>query len=363
MFSLRNLLTGFPRFGGRTSSAALREVTPAALFRRTLARERARTDRTGQGFSLVNFSPRDSESAEATMRRLALILQRRLRFSDEVGWLDQERLAALLPCTPASGAWKVADDVCAAFPADSYPPHCTVYCYPNDDRNERAAAGRHRVVLQNGDDRPVESLEMLFCRGLPGWKRALDIVGSGVGLAILLPLLALVGVAVKLGSPGPVFFRQWRSGLGGKPFRMLKFRSMTADAERRQRELLSLNQQDGPAFKIRNDPRVTRLGRLLRRTSIDELPQLWNVLRGDMSLVGPRPLPCHETAGCANWHRERLHVTPGLTCIWQVRGRSQVGFDDWMRMDIRYVRSQSLLADLSLLVRTVPAVVLCKGAH
>ena len=361
--SLRSLLVGFQHFGRRSGGAALREVTPAALFRRTLARERARTDRTGQGFSLVIFAPRDSDSAESTVRRLALILQRRLRYSDEAGWLDHERLGALLPCTPAGGAWKVADDVCAAFPADLDPPHCTVYCYPNDYRHDRPPADRHGVVLPNGEDRPVESLEVLFCRGLPGWKRALDVLGAVLGLAILAPLLALVALAVKRSSPGPVFFRQWRSGLGGKPFCMLKFRSMTRDAEQRQRDLLALNEQDGPAFKIRNDPRVTWLGRLLRHTSVDELPQLWNVLRGEMSLVGPRPLPCHETERCVGWHRERLQVTPGLTCIWQVQGRSQVGFDEWMRMDIRYVRSQSLLADLNLLVKTVPAVVLCKGAH
>jgi lipopolysaccharide/colanic/teichoic acid biosynthesis glycosyltransferase len=125
---------------------------------------------------------------------------------------------------------------------------------------------------------------------------------------------------------------------------------------------MTMNEQDGPAFKIKNDPRITRVGRLIRSTSIDELPQLWNVLRGDMSLVGPRPLPCNETESCHGWLRQRLDVTPGLTCIWQVRGRSKVSFADWVRMDVQYIRSRSLGGDVKLLLQTVPAVVSRKGA-
>jgi lipopolysaccharide/colanic/teichoic acid biosynthesis glycosyltransferase len=136
---------------------------------------------------------------------------------------------------------------------------------------------------------------------------------------------------------------------------------MVLDAEVRKRELLALNEQDGPAFKVQADPRVTRIGRLLRAASIDELPQLWNVLRGEMSLVGPRPLPCAETEGCRGWQLRRLDVTPGVTCIWQVRGRSRVSFAEWMRMDIRYIGSRSLWGDLKLLLHTVPALLLRKG--
>lgn len=142
---------------------------------------------------------------------------------------------------------------------------------------------------------------------------------------------------------------------------MYKFRTMVVDAEARKAELLALSEQDGPAFKLTHDPRVTPLGRLLRKLSLDELPQLWNVLRGDMSLVGPRPLPCHESAGCQGWERRRLEVTPGLTCTWQVRGRSAVSFEDWVRMDVQYIRSRTLWHDLRLIAETVPAVLLGKG--
>ena len=176
-----------------------------------------------------------------------------------------------------------------------------------------------------------------------------------------MPLFALVAAAIRLTSPGPVIFRQWRTGRGGVPFRMNKFRTMVVDAEARKVDLMARNEQDGPAFKVRNDPRITPIGRFLRRTSLDELPQLLNVLRGDMSLVGPRPLPCDETRACETWHRQRLDVTPGLTCIWQVRGRSQVSFADWVRMDVQYIRSRSLAQDLKLLLLTMPAVVGGKG--
>jgi lipopolysaccharide/colanic/teichoic acid biosynthesis glycosyltransferase len=143
---------------------------------------------------------------------------------------------------------------------------------------------------------------------------------------------------------------------------MFKFRTMVVGAEELKQDLLALNEQDGPAFKITHDPRGTRIGRFLRCTTIDELPQLWNVLRGDMSLVGPRPLPCAESDACLPWQRRRLHVTPGMTCIWQVSGRSQVSFAEWVRMDLRYIRSLTLGHDLKLLAQTVPAVILRKGA-
>ena len=172
----------------------------------------------------------------------------------------------------------------------------------------------------------------------------------------LLPAAVVFLTAVVVTVP---LFR--RAGLGGRPFTILKFRTMTADAEVQKAALRPLSERDGPAFKLSRDPRVTAVGRILRQTSIDELPQLWNVLRGEMSLVGPRPLPLDESDECARWQRHRLDVTPGLTCIWQVHGRSTVTFDEWMRMDMQYIESRSFWQDVKILAMTVPAVLLKRG--
>jgi lipopolysaccharide/colanic/teichoic acid biosynthesis glycosyltransferase len=213
------------------------------------------------------------------------------------------------------------------------------------------------------EDGLANGMETLFVRPMPRWKRILDVLGAVIGLVVLSPLMAAVAVGVKLTSPGPILFRQVRTGLGGEPFEILKFRTMSTSADSRKAEVLHLNEQDGPAFKIKNDPRVTKLGKFLRRSSIDELPQLWNVLRGEMTLVGPRPLPIEESAASQPWHLRRLDVAPGLTCIWQVQGRSQVTFNEWMRMDLRYVSNRTLWQDLRLLVRTVWVVIIRRGAH
>ena len=193
-------------------------------------------------------------------------------------------------------------------------------------------------------------------------KRLIDILGSAAALVLTGPLLALAALAIRLDSEGPVFFRQVRCGLNGRRFEMLKLRTMCADAESRKVELLHLNEMDGPVFKIHDDPRVTRVGRFLRRWSLDELPQLWNVLRGDMSLVGPRPPTPDEVAKYEPTERRRLSMRPGITCLWQVSGRNQIGFSEWMKLDLLYIDSWSLLNDLRLLLRTLPAVLLRRGA-
>jgi len=194
-------------------------------------------------------------------------------------------------------------------------------------------------------------------------KRPFDVVSSLVGLLLLSPVFLVLAIVVKLDSPGSVFFRQQRVGKNGATFDFYKFRSMVQEAEELKKRLLHLNEVDGPAFKISDDPRVTRIGKFMRRTSIDELPQLWNVLRGDMSLVGPRPpLPC-EVEHYEGWQREKLLVVPGITCLWQISGRSHIGFTEWMRLDIEYIRKQSLGLDLKILARTLPAVVSRRGAY
>ena len=194
-------------------------------------------------------------------------------------------------------------------------------------------------------------------------KRALDVAGASAAIVLLLPVLAVVAVAIKLDSRGPLFFAQVRLGKDGRPFRFYKFRSMTAAAPELRANLAAANEAAGPVFKIRRDPRMTKVGRFLRKASLDELPQLWHVLCGQMSLVGPRPPIPEEVEHYEPWQTERLAVKPGLTCIWQVKGRSDLSFDEWVRLDIEYVRKQSLWLDVKLLLLTVPAVITGRGAY
>lgn len=194
-------------------------------------------------------------------------------------------------------------------------------------------------------------------------KRALDILGAAVGLLLFLPFFPLVALGIKLNSRGPILYKSIRLGQDGRPFVFYKFRSMVDGAHESRNFLLHLNEVEGPVFKIARDPRVTLTGRILRRTSIDEIPQLFNVLRGDMTLVGPRPPIPEEVEKYEPWQRRRLDVKPGLTCLWQISGRSKLGFDEWMRLDIQYIRNQSFLLDLKILLRTLPAVISREGAY
>lgn len=194
-------------------------------------------------------------------------------------------------------------------------------------------------------------------------KRLLDVALAMFGLVATLPIWLGIVLAIRLDSPGPAIFMQQRVGLHGRRFRFYKFRSMYVDAEQRLAEVQAHNEIDGPVFKMRNDPRVSRVGAFLRRTSLDELPQLINVLMGDMSLVGPRPPLPREVEKYRPSDLVRLSVKPGLTCLWQIRGRSNVGFDQWMAYDREYVRNMSFWLDLQILLRTVWVVISCRGAY
>lgn len=195
-------------------------------------------------------------------------------------------------------------------------------------------------------------------------KRLLDMVGSAVLMLVLGPVFIGIALAIRLDSPGPIFFKQVRVGRYGQYFSMWKFRSMYIDAEARKQALMAQNEMAGGViFKMRNDPRITRIGRFIRRASIDELPQLWNVFKGEMSLVGPRPALPSEVNQYSLAERRRLEVIPGITCIWQVSGRSDIPFDKQVHLDVEYIESQSVWLDIRLLLLTIPAVVLGKGAY
>lgn len=183
-------------------------------------------------------------------------------------------------------------------------------------------------------------------------KRAIDVLGSLIGLVLLSPILIAVGVAIKIDSKGPIVYSQTRVGRNGNHFKMYKFRSMVINADELLERLRDKNEMDGPMFKIKEDPRITKVGKFIRNTSIDELPQLINVLKGDMSLVGPRPSLPKEVDQFDPWMLERLVVRPGLTCFWQISGRNNISFRDWMEMDVKYVRERSTLVDLKLIFKT-----------
>jgi len=193
-------------------------------------------------------------------------------------------------------------------------------------------------------------------------KRAMDVSFSIMGIILFLPLMIPLAILIKLESRGGIFFKQIRVGKDRRHFYCYKFRSMVQEAEELKEDISYLNEAEGPMFKIKDDPRITKLGRFLRRSSLDELPQLFNVLKGDMSIVGPRPQIPSEVERYLPWHYRRLEVTPGITCLWQVSGRSSIGFDEWMRLDMEYVKMRSFLFDIKVLLMTLPAIVERRGA-
>jgi len=222
------------------------------------------------------------------------------------------------------------------------------------------------AAIEDIEGVPVVSLpSMSFSRTVRVLKRTFDIVAAGAGLLALTPVLAVAAIAIRLDTRGPVFFKQARHGRGGKTFRIVKFRTMVADAEAKRFELAHLNTMEGggPLFKIADDPRITRVGAFLRKWSIDELPQLWNVVRGEMSLVGPRPFVIHESEQITGWASRRLETTPGITGLWQVLGRNDIPFEEMVKLDYVYVTNWSLWWDIKILVQTLPVVLNRRGAY
>ena len=335
-----------------------------AEFRLAAQCERMRVDRNGSVVSLLLMRTGESDGDQSPEDHLESLLEGRLRLTDTPGRLKDGRIAILLPDTSVDGAWKVAEDISECFSPGPSRPECDVRVYPASGRD----GGFDRIAQRSDNDRGSGSGnsrdvgdDLLLAQPIPLWKRAIDIFGGFAGLLGSSPIIAVAAVGIKLTSSGPVLFKQEREGLGGRLFTMYKLRTMTVDAEERLADLRAHSHQDGPAFKMKCDPRTTAIGRFLRWSSFDELPQFWNVLRGDMSLVGPRPLPTLESRSCEGWQRRRLDVTPGLTCFWQVDARGNVTFDEWVRMDLRYVRKKSFWQDLKVIVATVPSILFRRG--
>ncbi len=381
-----------------------------AEFEVVFQREKALADRGKRFFALVVFFPVGNEPGP--LSELARIVNERLRTEDTVGSLDQEHLAAVLPDTTEEGAFALANALISQIANAGLHYDFKIYVYPGKerghghphiatgaalrkDRNLKESSGSHSksedkmpgevALIRSTKGVPSESgssevanlgeirsafsscteedLQQLFFIPISLRKRALDLIVAGSALVLLTPVFILVAIAVKLTSEGPAIFVQQRAGQGGKPFNFYKFRSMWADAEARKAALFAENEKDGPIFKIKDDPRMTPIGRFLRRTSLDELPQLYNVLKGDMTLVGPRPPTLDEVEHYEPWQYARLNIRGGITCIWQVSGRSEIGFEDWVRMDLRYAQKRGLALDLGLLAKTANAVMSGRGAY
>jgi exopolysaccharide biosynthesis polyprenyl glycosylphosphotransferase len=330
----------------------LREVVIVGTNSRALALARTIESRPELGYHLLGFADQDWHGID-TFR------------------MSGYRLIGDLAGFPRLLREHVIDEVVLALPMKSL--------YPQASRVAAHCQEQGIIVRQvaqlfetgsgrsSGDEMDHEGVVTIYSSSIESWpmlvKRVIDIIGSIAALSLLAPVFLVTATLIALDSPGPVFFSQYRMGLNKRRFRMYKFRTMAAGAEKKQLELESLNESDGPVFKIKNDPRITRVGKFLRKFSIDELPQFFNVLRGDMSLVGPRPLPVRDYQGFEqDWHRRRFSIRPGLTCLWQINGRSTVSFSHWMDLDLRYIDHWSLWLDFKILAKTVPAVLRGLGA-
>ncbi len=333
-------------------------------LQRALSKERSRVDRNGGQFGLIILRLDSLVRARPQSIRLARVLKRRLRDTDEIGHLGLGRIGVMLPETGQLETDGLLTELLTLLRNRRIAVSGEAFVYPDKGSDVPHQGGRGNELEKEEADRAKQaSFLAMTVPEFPKWKRVLDIVGASLGLLLSALFVVLMAVVIRLTSPGPVFFAQRRTGYLGQTFEIYKLRTMVTGAEAMQVALRAKNERDGPAFKMQGDPRITRIGRVLRATGLDELPQFYNVLRGDMSLVGPRPLPVFEANQCTPWQRRRQEVKPGLTCFWQLSKFRDVSFQQWMRLDLQYARRYNLRMDLSLMARTVLSVVLGRVGH
>lgn len=346
------------------------DVLPRNEFRAQVRLEKRRADRSRAALSLVVLRL-DGQSLMGTndLRDLIRYLTERKRETDIIGYVDNGLIAILLPYTDSSSVAAF----CRLIVDRVDTPHLAMHSatYP-DVRFDTLLDGQD---IEDDPEPAVVERIPLRRRVSLAIKRLMDIVGALILMVIASPIMLVTALAVKLGSPGPIFFRQSRIGMSGVPFNLYKFRSMRIDTDDRahreyvekliggQNQDINQGSSEKPVYKMRSDPRITPVGRIIRKTSIDELPQLWNVLKGEMSLVGPRPPVTYETARYQSWHMRRLQqMRPGITGLWQVEGRSRTTFDDMVRYDLRYIRDWTLGLDVRILFKTIFVVLNGDGA-
>lgn len=322
-------------------------------------RERMRIYRNNSVLTVVLFDP-ETTASPSSSEVLEQAIRPHLAEIDSVGIANDGRIGVLFPDFTADTAAEIAKRVCATCEEKRLTVEFEIIQFPDESMTsllrESNGEGASGMVTES------TTAATFFAVPTPIWKRSIDILFSALGLVAAAPILLTAAVLIKLSSRGTVLFTQTRTGQSGRKFTIQKLRTMQMGADKVVDELRHMSDRDGPAFKLDNDPRVLPVGKFLRKLSIDELPQLWNVLIGDMSLVGPRPLPVDESDELTLWQRERLDAKPGVTGSWQVSGRNHISFEQWMQMDIEYVRDISIWRDLQILLMTVPAVLLCRGA-
>jgi len=409
---LKSIFKHIRKYANRTNSIPLAGIKSPDELQIIINRERCRVNRNSHAFSLAVFKVNMTSYNGEVAQSLAEILSRRLRLTDDAGWLDDEHIAVVLDYTWAEGAWKFASDISELVSEkmnlsdQSDRIEYRVYTYsstvpaekePRDEDDDDQYGGktnnrdgdkvgvnhsRDRVnkrfgedddintlslATQSSDRQSVEGIEAILAKKIPIYKRGVDIFGALFGIMLLTPLFIVTSLLITIVSPGPIFFKQERIGYLGKKFKMWKFRTMRVNADQSEHKeyLASLiksgsegTSDNGQSMhKLKNDKRVIPLGNFIRKTAIDELPQLFNVLKGDMSLIGPRPPIPYEVEEYHRWHYGRFDAVPGMTGLWQVSGKNRTTFKEMIRYDIAYGRNMSLRLDARILAGTIPAIV------
>lgn len=363
----------------------MHDICSRDIFRSILIRERARSDRNCHKFCVAVFQLGPEPVASSWLQQFVDVLHARKRFTDVVGWLSETEIGVFLPETPASGGETFVCHLREDLNHKGLTPPCHLLTYPSDtsghqqpedpcqlsfafldgqsDDPSNFADGlclsAHRIPYHSDRVQELAQISELVVARHPTWKRSLDIVGALVGLIMLSPLFALLAVYIKIVSPGPIFFKQERVGLGQRRFMICKFRTMRVESDVSLHRQLVLEQirDDKQLTKLdQEDPRIIPFGRILRTTSVDELPQLFNVLFGDMSLIGPRPDVPYAVEQYAAWKRMRFDTMPGLTGLWQVSGKNRTTHSEMVRLDINYFRHLEPLTDIHILLKTLPTI-------
>lgn len=307
--------------------------------------------RVGLGYSLVGFV--DNKWVDQTKTDLKDKYPI-IGFDNFEGFLRENIIDEVIVCLPVKAFYDAYSKI-----IDSCEEQGVIIRFLSDIFGTKRA----KVRMEEFEDNSVITIYTGAMEGVPlQMKRYVDIALSGLAIVALLPVFLIIALVIKCSSPGPIFFSQERIGLSKRRFHLIKFRTMVPDAEKKIKELEKFNEMTGPVFKMKNDPRITPMGKFLRKTSLDELPQIFNVFKGDMSIVGPRPLPVRDYEGFdEDWHRRRFSVKPGITCIWQIAGRNNIPFDKWMELDMHYIDNWSLTLDFKIILMTIPAVLKGSG--